>query len=166
LSASATGLVRLARERIAQIPESGLGANLRHKHDFSAIDLFDLAKDGGPGAIQIFEAQGRALGRGVASLVNSLNLPLYVLGGGVAAGWELFAPKAFKELIEGSSIYRLTNPKRTASESMAKADTHIVQAKLGSNSGILGACLVPFGADLIASAAPVTRVGQYQFVQA
>jgi glucokinase len=84
----------------------------------------------------------------------------------VAAGWELFAPKMFEELIEGSSIYRLTNPKRTASESMAKADTHIVQAKLGSNSGILGACLVPFGADLIASAAPVSRVGQYQFVQA
>jgi hypothetical protein len=25
----------------------------------------------------------------------------------VAAGWELFAPKMFEELIEGSSIYRL-----------------------------------------------------------
>jgi glucokinase len=51
LSASATGLVRLARERIAQNPESVLGANLWHKHDFTAIDLFDLAEDGDPGAI-------------------------------------------------------------------------------------------------------------------
>jgi glucokinase len=74
LWASATGLVRLARESIAQNPESGLGANLRHKPDFTAIDLFDLAKDGDSNAIQIFEAQGRALGRGLASLVNSLNL--------------------------------------------------------------------------------------------
>ncbi len=75
-------------------------------------------------------------------------------------------PKMFEELIEGSSIYRLTNPKRTAREYMAKANTHIVPAKLGSNSGILGACLLPFGADSITSAAPVSSVGQYQFAQA
>jgi glucokinase len=165
LSASATGLVRQARERIAQNPESGLGANLRQKPDFTATDLFDLAKEGDSNAIQIFEAQGRALGRGLASLVNSLNLPLYVLGGGVAAGWELFAPGMFDELIQGSSIYRLTNPQRTTSKCMARANTHIVPAKLGSNSGILGACLVPFGEDSIA-AAPVSSAGHYQFVQA
>jgi glucokinase len=166
LSASATGLVRLARERIAQNPESGIATNLRGRSDFTATDLFDLAKGGDFDAIRIFEVQGRALGRALASLVNSLNLPLYVVGGGVAAGWELFAPKMFKELIEGSSIYRLTDPKRTASVCTAKANTYIVPAKLGSNSGILGACLVPFGADSIPSATHVSSVGQYQFVQA
>jgi glucokinase len=166
LSASATGLVRQARERIAQNPESGVGVNLRQKTDFTATDLFDLAKGGDPDAIQIFEAQGKALGRGLASLVNSLNLPLYVLGGGAAAGWELFAPKMFDELIQGSSIYRLTDPQRTAGKYMAKANTHIVPAKLGSNSGLLGACLVPFGEDSIAAAAPLSGVGHYQVVQA
>jgi glucokinase len=164
LSASATGLVRQAGERIVLNPESGLGVNLRQKPDFTATDLFDLANEGDATAIQIFEAQGRALGRGLASLVNSLNLPLYVLGGGVAAGWELFAPKMFEELIKGSSIYRLTNPQRVASEYMAKANTHIVPAKLGSNSGILGACLVPFGADSSTSATAASSVGQYEFV--
>ena len=50
---------------------------------------------------------------------------------------------------------------------MAKANTHIVPAKLGSNSGILGACLVPFGAhSIISPVTPVTGFGEYQFVQA
>jgi glucokinase len=145
LAASATGLVRRAREHIALHPGCGLATNLQGTPGFTAANLFDLAKEGDSDTIQIFEAQGRALGRGLASLVNSLNLPLYVLGGGAAAGWELFAPRMFDELSQGSSIYRLTDPRRAASKYMAKANTHIVPAKLGSNSGILGACLLPFG---------------------
>jgi glucokinase len=166
LWASATGLLRLAREESARSQESALAATLRGNPSFSATDLFDVAKGGNGAAIQIFEAQGRALGRALASLVNSLNLPLYVLGGGVAAGWELFAPVMFEELIQGSSIYRLTNPKRTTAVHMAKANTMIVPAKLGSNSGILGACLVPFGADAISPVSPASGVSEYQFVQA
>jgi glucokinase len=166
LSASATGLVRQARELIALDPGGALAANLRQKPDFTAGDLFALAKGGDPKAIHIFEAQGGAIGRGLAGLVNSLNLPLYVLGGGVTAAWELFAPKMFAELSQGSSIYRLTDPQRTASRYMAKANTHIVPAKLGSNSGILGACLVPFGADPATSETRMSIWDQSQFVEA
>ena len=165
LSASATGLVRLARERMAASPESQLNEYLRHKPDFTALDLFHLAKDGDSTAVQVFEAQGRALGRGLASLVNALNLPLYVLGGGAAAGWDLFAPKMFEELIVGSSTYRLTDPHRTISQYMAKANTHVLPAKLASNSGILGACLVPFETELNSSSARASAAGQYQLVQ-
>jgi glucokinase len=145
LSASATGLVRMAKYRISKNPESTLGALFRTKADFTAADLFELARDGDRDAIKIFEVLGRALGRGLASLVNSLNLPLYVIGGGVTGGWDLFAIKMFEELNRQSSIYRLTNPRREINERLAKADTHIVPAKLGSNAGILGACLLPFG---------------------
>jgi glucokinase len=145
LSASATGLVRMAKYRISKNPESSLGTLFRIKPDFTAADLFELARDGDCDAIKIFEGLGRALGRGLASLINSLNLPLYVIGGGVTGGWDLFALKMFDELIQGSSIYRLTNPKRRINEQMAKANTHVVPAKLGSNAGILGACLLPFG---------------------
>jgi glucokinase len=145
LSASATGLVRMAKYRISKNPESSLGALFRTKADFTAADLFELARDGDRDAIKIFEVLGRALGRGLASLVNSLNLPLYVIGGGVTGGWDLFAIKMFEELNRQSSIYRLTNPRREINERLAKADTHIVPAKLGSNAGILGACLLPFG---------------------
>ncbi len=104
LSASATGLVRQAREHIALHPGCALAAKLREKPNFTATDLSTLANEGDRNAIQIFETQGKALGRGLAVLVNSLNLPLYVLGGGVTAAWELFAPKMFDELSQGSSM--------------------------------------------------------------
>lgn len=166
LSASATGLVRQAREHIALHPGSALATNLRQKPNFTATDLFALAKGGDPNAIHLFEEQGRAIGRGLAGLVNSLNLPLYVLGGGVTAAWEMFAPKMFAELTQGSSIFRLTDPQRAASKYMAKANTLVMLAKLGSSSGILGACLLPFGAGLDQLETRVPTWDQSRFVEA
>jgi glucokinase len=154
LSASATGLIRMAHERISLHPRSSLGDLFRMNPGFTAADLFDMAKHGDLDSIQIFEALGSALGRGLSSLVNSLNLPLYVIGGGVASAWEQFAPKMFDVLARGSSIYRLTDPKRKSGERMAKAETHVVPARLGSNSGILGACLLPFTVSVPADAVP------------
>ena len=161
LSASATGLVRAAHERISENPESGLGALLRTKPNLTAADLSGLARDGDVDAIEIFETLGRALGRGLASLVNSLNLPLYVIGGGVATGWDLFAVPMFDELTQGSSICRLTDPKRAADERMAKANTHVLPAKLGSNAGILGACLLPFSPKRVTSPMHESNPPQY-----
>ena len=46
----------------------------------------------------------------LATLVNVLNLPLYVIGGGVVSGWDLFAPRMFEELRRLSYIYGLTSP--------------------------------------------------------
>ena len=166
LAASATGLVRQAREQIALEPGCALAANLHQKPDFTATDLFALAKGGDPNAVRIFAEQGRAIGRGLAGLVNSLNLPLYVVGGGVMAAWELFAPDMFAELAQGSSIYRLTDPQRATSKHMAKANTLVMPARLGSNAGILGACLVPFGADPASSGTLVSTSDQSRFVEA
>lgn len=151
LSASATGLIRMAHERISLHPRSALGDLFRTNPSFTAVDLFDKAKEGDRDSIQIFETLGNALGRGLSSLVNSLNLPLYVIGGGVANAWEQFAPRMFDVLTQASSIYRLTDPKQKSGERMAKAKTHVVPARLGPNSGILGACLVPFTANAPAS---------------
>jgi len=49
---------------------------------------------------------------------------------------------------QGSSLYRLTDPRRSQEQRIAKAETHVVSAKLGSNSGILGACLLPFKVEV------------------
>jgi glucokinase len=138
----------MAHERVSLHPDSALGDMLRANPSFTASDLFDLASRGDLDSIYIFGVLGEALGRGLSSLVNSLNLPLYVIGGGVASAWEMFAPTMLQTLIEGSSLYRLTNAKQRPEERMAKAETHVVPAKLGSNSGILGACLVPFAVDI------------------
>jgi len=148
LSASATGLVRMVRERVSLNPDCALGDLFGTNRGFTASDLFDLAKRGDCDSIEIFEILGQALGRGLSGLVNSLNLPLYVIGGGVASAWEMFAPRMLDALGQGSSLYRLTDPRRSQEQRIAKAETHVVSAKLGSNSGILGACLLPFKVEV------------------
>src|ERR1700733_7704485 len=40
---------------------------------------------------KVVEAMGITLGRALAFLVNILNLPLYLIGGGVASAWPLFS---------------------------------------------------------------------------
>ena len=49
-------------------------------------------------AKRIFENVGRALGIGVGAMVNALNLPIYVIGGGVSSSWDAFAPAMFEEM--------------------------------------------------------------------
>ena len=46
----------------------------------------------------------------LADIVNVLNLPVYVVGGNVAAAWDAFAPRMFEELAQRSLIYAATAP--------------------------------------------------------
>ncbi len=83
----------------------------------------------------------------LTGLVNALNLPLYVLGGGVAGAWPLFSQWMVEELACSSSLYRLTDPLRPPANIATKAKTHVLTAKLSASSGLLGACLLPFAAS-------------------
>ena len=49
-------------------------------------------------AKQVFERVGRALGLAIANMVNALNLPLFVIGGGVSSAWDAFSPALFDEV--------------------------------------------------------------------
>jgi glucokinase len=140
LYASATGLVRMAEEMIAQEESFGLASLHTTSGGLSSGSLFELGRAGDPDAQKIFRRMGVALGRALAGLVNALNLPLYVLGGGVAAAWPLFAQWMFDELAYGSSLYRLTDPLHPPASIAAKAKTHVLPARLG-------ACLLPFTAS-------------------
>lgn len=133
--ASATGVRKSAEEAMAHGTAAGLAALLASKPAFDARDVAELATAGDPEATAIFHKVGRSLGIGLASLVNTLNLPLYVLGGGLANAWDLFAAGLFDELRKRSYIYRLTSDK-----------THITTAELGADAGVLGACLLPLHA--------------------
>jgi glucokinase len=86
---------------------------------------------------------GRSLGIGLGALINTLNLPLYVVGGGVAQAWDLFAPRMFEELKHRSYVFRLTDEEVDA-YGHRSAKTWVEPAELGAESGILGACLLPF----------------------
>ncbi len=56
-------------------------------------------------AKQVFERVGRALGLAIANMVNALNLPLYVIGGGVSSAWDAFSPALFDEVRQ--ALFRL-----------------------------------------------------------
>jgi glucokinase len=141
--ASATAVRRLAQEAIARGNAPGLSA-LQEKHpSFTSLELAELARAGDPDAQKVFDLVGRSLGLSLAALVNTLNLPLYVIGGGVAQAWDLFSPKMFEELHHRSYIYRFTDGSVDA-QGHRNAKTYVEQAELGAESGILGACLLPF----------------------
>ena len=130
--ASATAIQRMAKERI------GSTAPL------DSHEIYLRASSGDARALSIFETVGHSLGIGLTDLVNTLNLPLYILGGGVCEAWDLFAPQMFQELHSRSYIYRLTEPVDLNPSTLERRKTYIVRAQLGSGAGLLGSCLLPY----------------------
>ncbi len=138
LYASATGLRRMAERARASLPSDEEDSTL-----LTARHIADDAFSGDAHALAAFARVGRALGIGLGALVNTLNLPLYVIGGGLSGAWDLFAPKMMEELRMRSYVYRLTAPDEEESRLRSPRKTHVVRAELGSDAGILGACLLP-----------------------
>lgn len=143
--ASATAVRRMACEAIATGSAPGLADLQKKNAEFSSREVAELARGGDPDAQKVFEMVGRSLAIGLGALVNTLNLPLYVVGGGVVQAWDLFAPKMFEELWHRSYVYRFTDGQMDAFGHRS-AKTYVEPAELGAESGILGACLLPFAA--------------------
>lgn len=138
LYASATGLKRMAKEsRGSNANDSDESAILTARH------IAESAIAGDAEALAVFARVGTALGIGLGALVNTLNLPLYVIGGGVSAAWDLFALQMMVELRMRSYVYRMNAPTEEESRLRSPRKTHVVRAELGSDAGILGACLLP-----------------------
>jgi glucokinase len=140
--ASATAVVRTANQRIAAGTAPALAGQ-----KWSARTLAEAAFDGNADARQIYTDAGHALGIGLAALVNTLNLPLYVVGGGLVQAWELLKPAIFEELRHRSYVYRLTEPGSPVANNNPKGATHVLPAELGPDAGLLGACILPFTAN-------------------
>ena len=128
--ASATGIVRMARESL------GVSAPA------TAHDLAVLARSGDRKALGVFKMVGNALAIALTGLINTLNLPLYLLGGGVCEAWDLFSPAMFHELQHRSYVYRLTKPGILEPDVLEARKTYILKAQLGSTAGLLGACIL------------------------
>jgi glucokinase len=140
--ASATAVVRTANQRITAGKAPALAGQT-----WSARTLAEAALEGNADARQIYTDAGRALGIGLAALVNTLQLPLYVIGGGLVQAWELLKPAIFEELHHRSYVYRLTEPGSPVAIHNPKGATHVLPAELGPDAGLLGACILPFTAN-------------------
>jgi len=96
----------------------------------SAKNVYDLAMAGNEKALTIFRSMGEALGIALAMLINTFNFPLYLIGGGVIDGWDLFAPAMIEETQRRSFTYRASHPR-------------IEKATLGNKAGLYGAAYLP-----------------------
>ena len=154
--ASATAVVRMAREAIAEHSSSALARAAHEDAEFSAKSIFNLAIQGDEDAKRIFRRVGRAIGIVLSAMVNSLNLRIYVIGGGVASAWEAFAPSIFEELRQRCMVYAATAPPDPLAQGGGASahvepgpgrKTIITRALMGSDAGLFGAARLPMIAE-------------------
>jgi glucokinase len=156
--ASATAIVRMAREAIAGGNAPALAQAAKSDAEFSSETVFDLAMRGDKAAQAVFQKAGTALGILMADLVNAFNLYVYVIGGGVSSAWDAFAPAMFEELRRRSFVYAATAPDdiwAAVAEGAAAAvkpldsgpRTLITRALLGGDAGLIGAARLPMFQD-------------------
>jgi glucokinase len=145
--ASATAVVRMAREAMAE-GAAGLKTFVDAGTELTAAAVYNLSVQGDADARRVFRRVGQALGIVLAGLINTLNLPMHVIGGGVSSAWDAFAPAIFEELRSRSMVYAATAPDAHfietsgASGQVHPSGTHrtlITRAMLGSDAGLVGA---------------------------
>ena len=125
--ASATGMVRIARELRKQYPESVLV----NKAPLTSEEIYRAGKKGDALALEVFRLMGFYLGIALADLVNVLNPDVIVIGGGASAGWDLFIRHVESEIRYRAYLEPALRAK-------------IVRASLGDDGGILGAAHLAF----------------------
>ncbi|MDP9050496.1 MAG: ROK family protein [Acidobacteriota bacterium] len=156
--ASANGLVRLARAVAVSTEGTAAMRKLAGGHgDFTPLDIATLAQSGDRSAQLSFEQLGSYLGIGIANLISTLDLPLVVIGGGVATAWPLFVDSMFKAVNDHSMVYRLMAPSQTLL--IEPGHTFICQAVLGPSAGLLGAALLPHLHGLAAPSISLSYAG-------
>lgn len=128
--AAASAITRMAMAAIRVGRSLELAREAENLGELTAEIVYIKAKQGDLVAREIFEMVGRSLGVGLANLINIFNLPLYVVGGGVARGWDAFAPAMMAEVRKRSLVARST-------------PTRIVPSALGADAGLLGAAYLP-----------------------
>jgi glucokinase len=154
--ASASAVVHMAREAIASGKAPALEKAASSDPEFGAKSIYNLAIQGDEDARRIFRRFGKALGMMLAGIVNTLNLEMYVIGGGVSSAWDAFAPTMFEELRERSLVYAATAPEDPVGReegasaqvvARTRRKTIITRALLGSDAGLYGAARIPLMGD-------------------
>ena len=135
--ASAVAIKRLALEQLASSGRRDLLALARNP-EFGAQTVFEYAERGDAWALTVFEIVGSTLGIALANLINGLNLPMYVIGGGVSAAWTSFSPAMFRELEKRSIVFRVSDHSTSHHKS-----TVVTRTQLGGSAGLLGAARLP-----------------------
>jgi glucokinase len=151
--ASATAVKRMAVEAVATGKAPELARAMTEDPEFSSKVVHQMATQGDEPARAIFHHVGTALGIVIADLVNTFNLPMYVIGGGVSSAWDAFAPTMIETVRKNSFVYRATAPTQNVRGVQgsnvpddilpSRRTTIITRALLGSDAGLIGAARLP-----------------------
>lgn len=120
--ASATGIARLARMRLAWDDTPSL---LRGQEKLDAKAVFDAMKEGDAVADEIVDQFSAYLGHGLANVAIIVDPALIVIGGGVSKAGDIMIPYIKKYFLEKAFF--------------ANRETEFVMAKLDNDAGICGA---------------------------
>ncbi|MBQ0028706.1 MAG: ROK family glucokinase [Lachnospiraceae bacterium] len=125
--ASATGIVRLAKKKLA---DSSKDSILRNE-EVTAKAVWDAVKDGDALAVEVAEIYGKYLGKGLAAVANVVNPEVFVVGGGVS--------KAGRVVIDYMEPYfqKYAFP--------GARNAKFVLAKLGNDAGMYGSARLVLG---------------------
>ncbi len=125
--ASATAIVRMAREASPRYPESLLSISA----DLTSEAIYSAGLEGDELALEVFRRMGVYLGIGLANLINIINPEMIVIGGGVVNGWALFENSMRQEVAKRAFP-------------LLAARVKIVRAECGDDAGLLGAARLAF----------------------
>lgn len=121
--ASATGIARLARRRLAKDnADSALRSTALN--EITAKTVFDAVKEGDAVAIEVAEEFGEILGKGLAAIAGVVNPELFVIGGGVSKAGEVVLGYIKKNYVK--YVFH------------ASRDAQFALATLGNDAGIFG----------------------------
>jgi len=130
--ASGPALIRQAREAISRGEAQELvrlvGGDI---DEVTPLKIYEAAKSGGETCLCLLQNAAKYIGIVIASLLNVLNVPLFVIGGGISAAFELMGPSIRQEVRERA--YRVPGE-----------NVRIERASLGNDAGTLGAGLLVF----------------------
>lgn len=119
--ASATGIVKLARKRLARDNEP---SSLR-KGNLSAKAVFDGVKAGDQVAVEVARTFGEYLGKGLGMIASVVDPEAFVIGGGVSKAGEIL----FEYIRPAYEKYAFSGCR----------NARFVLAELGNDAGIYGA---------------------------
>ncbi len=127
---SATGLIRMSKEAMAQFPDSIMNKMAEEKGKVTARTSFDAMRAGDKPAKDVVDKYIKYLAAGITNTINIFQPDVLCIGGGVCnEGDPLLLP--VKALVEKEDF---------ASNSAKR--TEIVIAKLGNDAGIIGAAFL------------------------
>ncbi len=128
---SATGLVRMTKEKMAECPDSKMHeVTAQRNGKVSARTSFDSMRLGDQAAKEVVDFYIKCLAAGITNTINIFQPDVLCIGGGVCnEGDALLLP--VKELV-AKEVYTRNSPK----------NTEIVIAQLGNDAGLIGAAFL------------------------